>query len=311
VSPSRNHASRPGFTLIELLVVVAIIAVLIGLLLPAVQKVRGAAARMSCSNHLKQIGVALHNYHGVNEFFPKAGDVKTELSWHVYLLPYIEQDNLFKQFSMATGPFNGGANNGGPMKNELGLNRIATYLCPSSTIDKMALNAPNNVNTPEIVNGQVPYTTHYYGILGPRGTNPATGQAYVSTADSGGQSGFAQQGVFQRDTVVRAGDITDGLANTLSVGEMSWDNQITGTRYRSWVRGCDTAPVCGGCKNITAGINTYSIALFGDMAMGSNHTGGANFLLADGSVRFISDTINMGTYRSAASRNGSEPGPTF
>lgn len=128
---------------------------------------------------------------------------------------------------------------------------------------------------------------------------------------------FARQGIFDRDDQVpnpnsgpepgvRIPSIYDSASNTLLVGEIAWVNNITGTRYRSWVRGCDTAPVCAGSRNVVNSINSPSIALFNDIAFGSMHTGGANFCLGDGSVRFINANIHLGTYRSLASRNGGD-----
>jgi prepilin-type N-terminal cleavage/methylation domain-containing protein/prepilin-type processing-associated H-X9-DG protein len=313
--------NRPGFTLIELLVVIAIIAILIALLVPAVQKVREAAARTQCQDHLKQIALGLHNFHDTYKYLPKAGKRSNELSWHVFLLPFIEQDPLYKQFNFAPGAFNGPPGNRGPMKNELAFHKIAIYLCPSSIAEKMFTTAPHNVNTPELINNVAPYTTHYYGIMGPKGTNPVTGQPYEwdNVAPHGG---FARQGIFLRDTVtsssspgpdigIRMVQITDGTSNTLMVGEISWVNFQTGTRYRSWVRGCDTAPVCAGSRNVVNAINSPSIALFNDIAFGSMHPGGAHFAMGDGSVRFIQDSINLGTYRALASRNGGEPAGDF
>ena len=309
----RRH-SRPGFTLIELLVVIAIIAILIGLLLPAVQKIREAANRMKCTNNLKQLGLGLHNYHDVNGALPRAGELRNELSWHVYVLPYIEQDNLYQRFNRGPGAFNGAPNNTGPLKNELGLNRIPIYLCPSSPVTKMLLNAPHNVNTPEIMSGnQVPFTTHYYGIMGPKGTNPVSGQAYLWD-NVGSHGGFGKQGMFERDTTtgveaepgVNFAGATDGLSNTLLVGEMSRLDNVVGTRYRSWVRGCDTAPVCAGCRNVVNAINTPSIATFNDMAMSSHHSQGANFCFGDGSVRMLRQSMALATYRALASRDGGE-----
>jgi prepilin-type N-terminal cleavage/methylation domain-containing protein/prepilin-type processing-associated H-X9-DG protein len=318
---SRQKTPRTAFTLIELLVVIAIIAILIALLVPAVQKVREAAARSECQNNMKQIGLALHNFHNVFQGFPKAGKLTNELSWHVYILPFIEQDNLYKQFNLAPGTFNGPPNNTGPMKNELALNRISMFLCPSSNVEAMLLNAPNNADLPEVINNVVPYTTHYYGIMGPKGNNPVTGQPYLWN-NQGVHGGFALQGIFLQDTVaagnspgpdvgVRIAQILDGTSNTLMVGELSWENNVTGTRYRSWVRGCDTAPVCSGCRNVTNAINNPSIATYNDIAFGSMHQGGTNFLMGDGSVRFIEESINLGTYWALASKDGDEVIPDF
>src|SRR5262245_14316419 len=197
---SQNVRSRNAFTLIELLVVIAIIGILIGLLLPAVQKVREAAARAKCQNNMKQIGLALHMFHETYGGFPKAGKLSNELSWHVFILPFIEQDALYRQFSLSAGSYCG-AGGTGPLKNEHAVrNKVLTYLCPSSSAETMLLNPPNFTNPPELVGGQPPYTTHYYGIMGPKGVNPATGQGY--TWDNyGSHGGFARQGIFMRDTV--------------------------------------------------------------------------------------------------------------
>jgi prepilin-type N-terminal cleavage/methylation domain-containing protein/prepilin-type processing-associated H-X9-DG protein len=315
---SFSRVKRPGFTLIELLVVIAIIAILIGLLLPAVQKVRESAARVKCQNNLKQIGIGLHAFHNDYGAFPKAGKRSSELSWHVFLLPYIEQKNLADQFSYAKGSYDGD-----PLKIGIAVNnKVNLYLCPSSSIDRMQIGAPHyywggdayptNSTKPE----ECGYTTHYYGIMGPTGTNPASGTAYQATT-GGGNGPRALQGIFQDDTnktdTAPGPDrghsletITDGSANTLCVGEMSWVDNKNGTRYRSWIRGCNDDDVCAGCKNITNAINQVSIGIFTDMAMGSQHPNGANFLMGDGSVRFIRQSINLNTYRALASRNGDE-----
>ncbi len=303
---SSDRRSRPGFTLIELLVVIAIIAILIGLLLPAIQKVREAANMSRCQNNLKQLGLALHAYHDANGTLPRAGILSNELSWHVYILPYIEQDLLYHRFDFGPGSFDG-AGGAGPNKNIYAVqNRIAVFLCPSSPAERMLLSPVDNIDSPEEVNGVSPYTTHYYGIMGPKGTNMVTLKPYQWN-NTGPHGGFALEGVFQRDVDLKLTDVTDGTSNTLAIGEMSWVDYVNGTRFRSWVRGCDTAPVCSGCKNVVSAVNTPGDATFTDMAFGSQHTGhGANFAVADGSVRLVNSSISLNAYLAAASRAGGE-----
>ncbi len=310
---ARPYRSRLAFTLIELLVVIAIIAILIGLLLPAVQKVRESAARVRCQNNLKQLGLALHAFQGAYNAFPKAGNLQSQLSWHVYLLPYIEQDNLYEQFNLG-----GGSYSGDPKKIGLGVSyKVSTYMCPSCPIERMLLPAPHFPNAPdEYPAGSPSYTTHYYGVMGPKGANPATGGPYLDELTSNGYGGYALQGIFIRDNSASVvlgptlgssiQTITDGTSNTLMVGEMSWVDNVNGTRYRSWVRGCDGDPVCAGAKNVNTPLNKTSDVIFNDMPFGSTHPGGANFLMGDGSGRFLKNSIDMTTYKSLASKDGGE-----
>lgn len=308
--------SRPAFTLIELLVVIAIIAILIGLLLPAVQKVREAAARIKCQNQIKQLAIASHSYHDVNNRLIPSYTGTNQLSWTVYILPYMEQDPLFR--AMNTNPGGTFADTG--RNNPYGLTRMGIYLCPSSPVEKMATQSPpNNVNPPDLVpatSGQAPYTIHYYGVNGPRGTNPVTGAAYPQTSCTHDGTPMATSGMFQPDVIagtavgpLKLADVTDGTSNTLLLAEMSWDSKF-GTRFRSWLRGGESSCYCVGSRNATnainSGITANLIAQYNEVPFGSMHPGGANFALGDGSVRFIRDSVDMPTYRALASRNGGE-----
>lgn len=314
---SNSFRTRPGFTLIELLVVIAIIAILIALLLPAVQKVREAAARMQCQNNIRQLAIGLHSYQDAMKAFPKANQHPTQLSWHVFILPYIEQQNLFSLFSISGTNYNASPPAPPTPNNQLACeNRVAIYQCPSCPVQKMLTGGPgNSVNSSEPVGGVVPWTTHYYGVMGPSGTNIVTSQAYdVYTTASYGPIG--KQGIFIADTTnaidqgVKHGDITDGTSNTLLLGEISW--YLPGSRFRTWIRGCNGAgtPIepdwCAGAKTVNKGINITGVNTFNDIAFGSVHAGGANFALGDGSVRYIHDRIDMDVYLGLASRNGGE-----
>ncbi len=308
---------RRGFTLIELLVVIAIIAILIGLLLPAVQKVRDAAARTKCSNNLHQIALACHAYHDANGAFPRAGDPtqsapsptngtnnNSELSWHVYLLPQLEQNALFSQFSTAVGAYTDSKKN-----NPHGLVRINAYQCPASPdISKSGI---NDFAPAEKVGNDYPYVPHYYGITGPVGKNPSTGADYGTVAGTANTSGndkasVASDGMFQVLTSIRFKDVTDGTSGTLLVGEMAWNDIKNGNRYRTWLRGNDAYWTACGTRNVAKQINDLGIYPYMNMAMGSQHTNGAHFAFADGSIKYLNNSIPLPTLLSLASRNGGE-----
>jgi prepilin-type N-terminal cleavage/methylation domain-containing protein/prepilin-type processing-associated H-X9-DG protein len=322
---------RRGFTLIELLVVIAIIAVLIGLLLPAVQKVREAAARMSCQNNLKQLGLAAHNYHGDQQKFPPGvyqlpfatAPKFRGVTLFVYLLPYLEQQNLFRGWDM-TDPLNntvGGASS-----------RTATVLkgllCPSDVI-------PQN----PIVNGGRTYAlTSYAGNGGARSYDPqfATNDGIFFVIGPGSQT--APGGA-----PIRIADVTDGLSSTLLFGERShldpnYDSFVAalggGNQQQAlqpigqvgwWASSAGRLaagdvtlsafapinyrvpqPFANGASMSPPATDAASFGYYNDRrlcAFGSSHSGGANFCLADGSVRFIQESIPAATLQALAIRS--------
>jgi prepilin-type N-terminal cleavage/methylation domain-containing protein len=304
---------RAGFTLIELLVVIAIIAILIGLLLPAVQKVREAAARAKCSNNLKQLGLGLHSYHDVNGTFPRCpgngGTIGTGIGWQCFILPYIEQDSIWKRMNPAIGAYVAGVNR------DQGANRIATFLCPSyseefssSTIDNTAAG--------------LAYTNHYVGNAGPKGTNPTNGATYGINNAGNGQGGLATDGMLPyhpnvitadlaQPSGVKMTDITDGTSNTLFLYEVAWKGlEVAPGSLRAWPRGANYTSDTNSIKNLANAMRTVKYnggGNYNDISMGSNHTGGCNVVLGDASVRFLRESIDLNTIlKPLASRAGGE-----
>jgi len=299
---------RPhGFTLIELLVVIAIIAILIALLVPAVQKVREAAARTQCINNVKQLGLGLHAYHDTNKSLPAGAYTATTAvpattpgtTWMVRVLPYVEQTAVYNQYNQ-TLPYNNAANL--PVGNFL----VPIYQCPSGSQQLSG-------NGSEVANGQTNYSTHYYGNMGPTVSAVLGGTTYTyTTSNVGTNSAASIHGPLGVNTKVRLTDIVDGTSNTILVGEISV-NQIAplypNNGYRSWCRGQNGG--AGASKNVSYKINDPAGGYngsnnFNDMAFASNHTGGCTILLGDGSGRFVSDSVDLNVLKAMASKDGRE-----
>jgi len=325
-----QHSSqvRSGFTLVELLVVIAIIGLLIGLLLPAVQAARGAAQRMQCQNHFRQLAIAAHNYHDVHQELPAESFFDPEknfvaddrideahTSFRVRLLPFIEQAAVLGNIPESI--------------EDLALVPVSTFFCPS--------NSRRLVDLPNYAADR--YASHYYGVAGAIGYDPAGNfyrtdprQKIVALGPSI-LGPFANTGTIIIGGEVSLCSITDGTSNTFLFGEISWSDY--GAHY-NWVRGT----VISNARGITAlssskGIaqnfpinagkhseslkivlepdgTEYDVPTRGRAAghgvggFGSNHVGGANFARADGSVHFYSETTEMTLLMYLSTRNGGE-----
>ena len=307
----KQHLSRrTGFTLVELLVVIAIIAILIALLLPAVQSAREAARRAQCSNHLKQLGLALHNYHSTHDNLPPASLVdlsewagngtnsvnQNRISIHGRILPYLEQQVIYDLIDLHVVWEH--ANN-----REARLGYVDLFFCPSF---------PDEIRKKSVEETDE-WTTHYYGVNGAKGFSSLTGGEYSLLPwhpDAGGQlyfgGGHADNGLIYRNSAVNFSDVFDGTSSTLMMGEMSWE----GAYYGSWLAGLSNGMALSyASKNVAHPLNSVSISFFddwNDASFGSNHPAGAHFLYGDGSVRFLSENIVLDVLKALASRNAGE-----
>jgi prepilin-type N-terminal cleavage/methylation domain-containing protein len=298
---------RPkGFTLVELLVVIAIIGVLVALLLPAVQQAREAARRMQCSNNLKQLSLAMHNYHDTYNTFPsgyilQTGDHGTSglssWGWAAFMLPFIEQSALSETLGVGQIPLDEALAEGSPTLMIM-QQPVSAFRCPSDT-------APDTNTGHRLpgVSGEQPVATSNYIANNTshrwHGGGRLTGYAHGQQGQWGAGPNQQQSpsGIMWRQSRIGMRDIIDGTSNTIALGERSWQqNNPVGLPHN-----CNAAVVFGtshGNEQLTIrhvlGAGTVNIndstggCHFG---FGSRHPGGSLFALCDGSTRFISETI--------------------
>jgi prepilin-type N-terminal cleavage/methylation domain-containing protein/prepilin-type processing-associated H-X9-DG protein len=325
--------NRQGFTLIELLVVIAIIAILIGLLVPAVQKVREAAARTQCQNNLKQIGLAMHNYHDVKKTLPPGVGPYGCCwgTWMMYVLPYLEQAPMAKLYRNLGGNDNTGIRYGSsPNNTNVTTQRLAVFTCPSDTPSSPASNLTNHnyavnygntsfyqMTLNGVVFGGAPFPAYPASWL----TNTALQKKYSQPLPDGDQLGLFGPPTSQ---TVKLVSITDGTSNTLMASEVI---QGQGGDYRgfAWWGGASgfttfnlpntnspdvlTGAGCnvGATYNIPCTtVTTTAAPRLAYARSRHNSFGGVNAVYCDGHVAWIDNSISIATWRALSTTVGGE-----
>jgi prepilin-type N-terminal cleavage/methylation domain-containing protein/prepilin-type processing-associated H-X9-DG protein len=311
----KPHRRAPaGFTLIELLVVIAIIAILIGLLVPAVQKVREAAARMSCSNNLHQITLAYHNYESANHTLPPSAlnDPNKAMGWGVFLLPYIEQDNLYQRYYL-NAPFFYSNPAFGIDNQRVSNNRIKIFQCPS---------VPGRPDP-------YTYTFNFPGFppiswqASPSDYAPVVGVSDSLSVYLGlGYTSQQEMGYLQPDQPTPILAATDGTSNTILVAEFAGRNYLWQGRVQNgtlsgfyggeggWADATSgNSQLYGSSGDGTVTPGTCAINCSNDFGFYAFHTGGANFGFGDGSVRFVLQATDIRVVVASVTRSAGEPGP--
>jgi hypothetical protein len=321
-----KNRCRRGFTLVELLVVIAIIGLLIGLLLPAVQAARESARRSSCVNNLKQLGVALHNYHDARRAFPMGnrcttsalppmsaspGDpTATREPWTVAILPYAENVALYNRFDFNQ-PFLSHVVNS-TLRQETTLPGTNPNPAAQNTMNTL-FKCPSDPESPAS-----PLKNNYFGVMG--GVT-ASGQGAAWTGSGPTYYEIYNNGILFLNSARGIKNITDGTSKTFLVGETIYQYNTPSEKFYGWGQGARTRLDLGDkcfLQNVAAtksvinskpqqdaaGVHVYTIW---QTTFSSSHPGGTQFLTADGGVSFVSETVNLTIYRQMGVINDGAP----